>query len=324
MRQQVTRRDVARRDSVLAVARAQAVRSGGSKFRPIHSSTRSSAQTMSHKEPSLGACCAAELLGTFVLIFFGCGAVHVAVVLGGLSGTWQVATVWGFGVAIAVYAFGSVGGAHINPAVTIASMCFGGFDASRVLPYIAAQLAGAFLAAFVLHVIFSGSIAAYEEIHRIERGAPGSEVTASMYGEYFPNPAVEFHGAGAAARLENLSTASAAFAEIVGTAILVFVVFALTDARNHGGPGEKLAPFFIGMTVASIIVVIGPLTQSCLNPARDFGPRLFASLAGWGPFAWTGQTGLASILAVYLAAPIIGGVLGAGLWTNVVARWRAE
>jgi len=273
---------------------------------------------MSDSKDCLGRCCAAELIGTFLLVFIGCGAVHVAVTLGALEGVWQVASMWGFAVALAIYAIGNISGAHINPAITVAMACFGGFSKSRVVPYILAQLVGAFLAACALYVIFSGSISAYEAANDIVRGARGSEVTASMYGEFFPNPTVGLHGSGEDAKIENLSTGSAAFAEILGTAILAFCVCAFTDGRNKGSPGDRMAPFFIGMTVAVLIGVLGPLTQACLNPARDFGPRLFSSMAGWGGVAWTGEVGIGPILLVYLVSPILGAVGGAALYTKVI------
>ena len=83
---------------------------------------------------------------------------------------------------------------------------------------------------------------------------------------------------------------AACLAEILGTAILALVVVAVTDARNRGGPGI-FAPVFIGLTVSILICVIAPLTQACFNPARDFGPRLFAYFAGWGPIAIPGPRG---------------------------------
>src|SRR5438874_6881506 len=92
----------------------------------------------------------AEALGTFILILFGCGAVHSAVLTGAQSGLWQVAIVWGMGVALAAYCVGGVSGAHINPAMTIALAVWGRFPWSKVVPYILAQLGGAMLAAAVL------------------------------------------------------------------------------------------------------------------------------------------------------------------------------
>src|SRR5215207_7815962 len=89
----------------------------------------------------------AEGLGTFILILFGCGAVHATVLTGAQSGIWQVAIVWGSGVAFAAYCVGGISGAHINPAMTIALATWGRFDWDKVGPYIGAQLVGAFMAA---------------------------------------------------------------------------------------------------------------------------------------------------------------------------------
>ena len=81
---------------------------------------------------------------------------------------------------------------------------------------------------------------------------------------------------------------SAFLAEFLGTLILALVVFAGTDLRNSAAPQGRMAPVFIGLTVAILISVIAPLTQACFNPARDFGPRLFAYFAGWGNIAIPG------------------------------------
>src|SRR5207302_7606480 len=102
-----------------------------------------------------------------------------------------------------------------------------------------------------------------------------------------------------------VSPGMAFLAEFLGTILLALVVFALTDERNTGAPPAYLAPVFIGLTVAILISVIAPLTQACFNPARDFGPRLFASLAGWGNVAIPGPNGI-HVLTVYLFAPVAG------------------
>jgi glycerol uptake facilitator protein len=265
----------------------------------------------------------AEFLGTFLLIFFGCGAVHAAVLTGAQSGLWQVAIVWGVAIMLAIYAVGAVSGAHINPAMTIASMIWRGFPKSRVIPYIVAQVAGAFVAAAALFVLFEPHIAAREAAKGVTRGEAGSEMTAMCYGEYFPAPGSIGAGEGpyspeAHLQLTSLmSPGRAFFAEFLGTAILAFVVFAATDSRNPGAPVSSNAPVFIGLTVSVLISVIAPLTQACFNPARDFGPRLFASMAGWGTIALPGLNDL-NWLWVYIVAPTAGAIVGAGFYDFLI------
>lgn len=257
--------------------------------------------------------CLAELLGTFILVFFGLGAVHAAVLTDAQTGIWQVAIVWGIAIALAIYTAGAVSGAHINPAITIAFLLFRKFPPGKVPAYIASQLLGAFLAAATLHVIFGGLINEFETAHQVQRGQAGSERSAMLYGCYFPNPAV--------AQQKNwpsdvLSAPQAFAAEAVGTAFLGLFVFALTDPRNPGGSGRHLAPLFIGLTVSIIISVAGPLTQAGLNPARDFGPRLFTYLAGWGSIAIPGPRN--DFFAVYILAPILGAILGAMIYHYLI------
>jgi glycerol uptake facilitator protein len=138
------------------------------------------------------------------------------------------------------------------------------------------------------------------------------------YGEYFPNPGGLAGGEGpydavAHEKLnERVSEGVACFAEVLGTLILGLVVAAVTDPKNPAGP-QRLAPAFIGLTVAALICVIAPLTQACFNPARDLGPRLFAFFAGWGPIAIPGPRGW-GFLTVYIFSPFAGAVLGIGLY----------
>lgn len=269
-------------------------------------------------EPELRSCAAAECVGTFILIFFGCGSVHVAVTLDGLTGGWQVASVWGFAVTLAIYAVGNISGAHINPAITVAMACWSGFPWGRVVAYILSQLFGAFLAACCLFAIFFGSIVEYERGKGIKRGESTSIVTAAMYGEYHPNPTIELHAKAGTENRDTVGLGAAVFAEVLGTAFLAFFVFAFSDPHNKRSPGEQLAPFFIGATVALLVAVIGPVTQACLNPARDFGPRIFAALAGWGELAFPGPRGILDTLAVYLAAPIAGAIVGGFAYQKLI------
>jgi glycerol uptake facilitator protein len=249
-----------------------------------------------------------EFFGTFLLVFFGCGSVCTAVTTGAQVGIFQVAIVWGIGIATAIYLTGSLSSAHLNPAVTVASAVWSRFPRNLVLPYIGVQMLGAFAAAAMLYCIFGGVIAAYERQNGIERGGPGSEATAMVFGEYFPNPGGK--PLIAAAR-ETMPTGAAFAAEVVGTAILLLVIFCSTDERNADRP-QILTAAMIGLTVTILISLLGPLTMACLNPARDFGPRLFSVIAGWKtvPFSTNGF----GWLTVYIIAPILGGVVGGGIY----------
>ncbi len=261
----------------------------------------------------MGRECIAEFLGTFVLVFFGVGSVHAAVLTGAQSGLWQVAVVWGIAIALAIYAAGAVSGAHINPAMTLAFSAFRGFPARKVPFYVAAQLAGAFCAAATLYVLFGNILHSFESSMGIVRGQAGSELSGMVLGEYFPNPAVaKAQGWGP----ESVTLWQAMLAEGIGTAFLAFFVFSVTDRRNSGGPGDRLAPLFIGLAVSIVISIIAPLTQAGLNPARDFGPRLFAWLAGWGNVAIPGPRG--GFLAVYILSPMIGALSGAAVYQALV------
>lgn len=246
-----------------------------------------------------------EFFGTFLLVFFGCGSVAAAVLTGAQVGLFQVAIVWGVGIATAIYVTGSLSGAHLNPAVTCALATAGRFQAARVGGYIAAQFAGAFVAAAVLHVLFAGPLGAFETANGIVRGAAGSEASAMIFGEYFPNPGGKPFTDEIRARVSPL----AAFAiEAVGTAILVLVILSVTDERNASRPRELVA-VTIGLTVMLLISLLAPLTQAGFNPARDLAPRVWSALAGWGsvPFSTNGW----GWLTVYVLAPLMGGQLGA-------------
>ncbi len=269
-----------------------------------------------------------EFVGTYLLVFFGCGVVHSAVLTGAQCGLWQVAIVWGVAIMLAIYVVGGVSGAHINPAMTLAFAVRGRFSWRLVGPYIITQVFGAFAAAATLYVLFSPWLAAKEAEKGVVRGQPGSEVTAMCYGEYFPSPgplagATGPYSAEEAQRLETLVSEPVAFlAEMLGTLVLATVVFAVTDARNRDGPG-RLAPVFIGLTVSALISFIAPLTQACFNPARDFGPRLFAFLAGWGEIALPGPSAT-GFLTVYIIAPAIGALLGAHLYDFVLRPTNSD
>ncbi|MEJ2684760.1 MAG: aquaporin [Candidatus Sulfobium sp.] len=249
-----------------------------------------------------------ELVGTFILVFLGCGAVAVSVLFSSHFGLFQVAAIWGIGVTLAIYATRHLSCAHLNPAVSVAMVTGGRMSIRRLPAYVAAQFAGAFMAAAVLYMLFSASIARYEKGHGIVRGKPASVSTAMIFADFYPNP-----GAGPAAAVTPLN---AFLAESGGTFLLVFLIFALTEGCNLGRPGEPLSPLFIGVTVTVIICIIAPLTQAGLNPARDFSPRIFATLEGWAEVAF--PAGRYDFLTVYIAGPLSGGIGASLLFTRLL------
>ncbi len=247
-----------------------------------------------------------EFLGTFILVFFGCGSVAVTALFSSHSGLFQVALLWGFSVTIAIYATRHLSCAHLNPAVSIA-MVIGKRMSIRKLPvYLCAQILGAFLAASVLYLLFSTSIAQYEMNNEIVRGSAESVKTAMIFTEFYPNP-----GSGSNA---SVSMTTAALAEAVGTFALVFFIFAITEGCNLGRPNDIMAPVFIGLALALIISILAPLTQAGLNPARDFSPRMFTLLAGWGEAAMPDEN--YGYIIVYILAPIAGGSLASLFFTK--------
>ena len=260
--------------------------------------------------PDLLRRCVAEVIGTWLMVFAGTAVVAAAVLAGAQVGLWQVAVAWAVGVSLAIYLTAAASGAHLNPAVSLAFAIFRPQDFPRRLlfPYWVSQLLGAVLAGISVLMLYGSFIRRFEEQQGVTRGEPGSQISAMMFGEYFPNPGVAGTGETAAALVSPLGAMAV---EAVGTGILVLVIFALVDRRNTSLPAKYLAPVLIGLTVALLISMLAPLTQGGWNPARDFGPRLVSFFAGWGNMAIPGPSGG---FWAYIAGPLVGGPLGAAVY----------
>lgn len=243
---------------------------------------------------------AAEFLGTFVLIVFGVGVVAQVVLSGGTSGQYlSINVAWGLAVTMACYVAGGISGAHLNPAVTVALAAHRGFPWAKVVPYAAAQVAGAFAAAAVVFLTYREAFTAFDGGVRQIAGPQG---TAGVFATY-PQPF--------------LSTFPGGFIDqIVGTALLVLVIFGITDRRNAPAPGS-LTPVIVGLLVVVIGMTFGYNAGYAINPARDFGPRLFTAVAGWGSGVFTAANGW---WWVPIAAPCIGGLIGGAVYDLLITR----
>ena len=249
-----------------------------------------------------------ELLGTFILVFFGCGSIAVTTIFNAHSGLLQIAIIWGMGATLAIYATRHISCAHINPAVTIAMLIGGRMSVKKLPAYLLGQFAGAFLAATVLYFLFSSSILEYESTHNIIRGEFSSLKTAMIFCEYFPNPEL--------GHSLKISLFNAFFAEMIGTFILIFFIFSLTDGCNVGRPDDSLTPLFIGLSLTLLISIIAPITQAGFNPARDLAPRLLAYISGWGQIAF--HKSFFDVLFVYIIGPISGAIFASLLFKRII------
>ena len=222
----------------------------------------------------------AEFIGTFWLVFGGCGSAVLAASFPDVGiGLLGVSLAFGLTVVTMAYAIGHVSGCHLNPAVSIGLMVGGRFSSSELGPYIAAQVLGAVAGAGVLYFIASG--------------APGFEVAAGFasngYGEHSPG---------------GYSMAAALLMEVVMTFMFLMIILGATDSRAPAG----FAPLAIGLGLTLIHLVSIPVTNTSVNPARSTGPALF--VGGWA----------ISQLWLFWVAPIIGAVLAGLAYKKVSAE----
>jgi len=242
---------------------------------------------------------AAEFLGTFTILAFGIGVVAQSVLSQNAAGSYLAINLgWGLGVMLGIYTAAGVSGAHLNPAVTIALAVRRGFPWPKVPIYTLAQTAGAFVAAAVVYITYREAFAAYDSGVRQVQGTLG---TAGIFATY-PQPF--------------LSIGGGLIDQVVGTALLMAGVLAITDQRNSGPPGWLVAPLVGGLVVA-IGLAFGFNAGYAINPARDFGPRLFTAVAGWGGGVFTASNGW---WWVPIVGPIAGAVIGAAAYDVCVGR----
>jgi glycerol uptake facilitator protein len=242
----------------------------------------------------------AEFLGTFILIALGTGVVAMVVLFPSAvpgemvhGGFTNITVAWGLAVTMGIYIAGKVSGAHLNPAVTLALAVFRGFPWRKVLPYSFAQTAGAFVAAAL---VYKNYLPAFHQVD------PQLERTAGVFTTFPAFPAMLQAGF---------------LDQVIGTGLLLLFIFAITDEYNMP-PGANMAPLMIGLVVVAIGMSFGGMHGYAINPARDFGPRLFTVVAG---FRNNGITDGNRIWWVPVLAPLLGGLAGAALYDFGIRRF---
>ena len=248
----------------------------------------------------------AEFFGCFILISFGDGVVAMLWGLVGSgrsaagplqsSGDWLLITWgWALAVAFAVYVAGGVTGAHINPAITLAAALRRQLPWNKVPGYWVAQVLGCFVGAALVFLVYNNAINHFDQMNHIVKGTAASKGTYSTFATF---PAPYFH-----------NLLGPLIDQIVGTFFLALFVFAVTDEFNLP-VGANLTPFIVGMVVMAIGISFGANAGYAINPARDFGPRMFAWIAGWGSQAMPGNYGNVND---YFWIPIVGPLIGAAI-----------
>src|SRR5579885_718213 len=243
----------------------------------------------------------AEFFGTLVLILFGDGCVASFLLFNKISpfpfaNTWLV-IIWGWGLAVmlGIYVAGAISGAHINPAVTLGFAVTGRFPWNKVLYYWVAQLVGAFVAAALLYLIYRGAI------NNHLQGANIADPIRGVGTVFYTSPKA-FVG-----------TLGAFGDEFIGTALLVGLILAIVDGRNQPVQGN-LNPLIIGLLVVAIGASFGLNTGYAINPARDFGPRLWVTAVGGGWNSFNFYTWIP------IVAPLAGGAIGALLYDFTIGK----
>ncbi len=251
-------------------------------------------------QPTLLGELVAEFLGSFIIAIFGFGVVaQVTVGAGGLGGHDSIAWSWGLGVTFGIFVAGTISGAHLNPAVTLAVATYKGFPWQKVGPYVLAQVVGWFFGALAIFFNYVNSINVIDPKHTIKTQGIFSTLPGNG------NNALDVH------------LPQAFMDQVLGTAVLVFLIFAITDALG-ANPTPAVSAIAVGLVIVGIGFALGTDDGYAINPARDFGPRLMEYIVGYHG-AWLDQRGTV-FFWVPILGPIVGGLVGGGVYQATIAR----
>jgi len=235
-----------------------------------------------------------------LILLLGGGAVASVVLFGkGVpgevvnGGATNINLAWGLAVAFAVAISGKVSGGHLNPAVTLSLAIFRGFEWKKAAPYILAQTLGAFVGSALVFLTYKPAFLRYD---------PGLDTTAGVFTTFPAFPEMPVAGF---------------IDQVIGTALLLFLVMAVTDEKNLAVPSWAV-PLLVGLIVMVIGMCFGTLHGYAINPARDFGPRVFTVLAGFKNNGLTDGTG---IWLIPIIGPMLGGIVGTATYEFTLRRW---
>ncbi|ROL51400.1 Aquaporin-3 [Anabarilius grahami] len=246
----------------------------------------------------------AECLGTLILVMFGCGAVAQVVLSEGSHGLFlTVNLAFGFAATLGILVCGQVSGGHLNPAVTFA-LCLLGREKWRKFPvYFLFQTLGSFLGAAIIFAEYHDAMYDYAGESN-ELLVVGPKATAGIFATY---PSA------------HLTILNGFFDQVIGTSSLIVCILAIVDPYNNPIP-QGLEAFTVGFSVLVIGLSMGFNSGYAVNPARDFGPRLFTAIAGWGGEVFTARE---CWFLVPIFAPFIGSVIGVLVYQLMVG-WHVE
>ncbi len=211
---------------------------------------------------------------------------------------WGLCIVWGLSVTTAIYVTGAVSGTHANPAVTLSLAIFRGFSWRKVPLYMVAQIAGGVIGAAGVYALFAPVIDHFAAVHHMDRLHDGAAA-----GVFFTHPG------------DFVTPMHSFVVQIILTGLLLLGIFAITCEYNTMAPQANSSALMIGLLVAGIGASAGFLDGWAINPARDFGPRLFCYVAGWGGSALPSP---GNYWWVPIAGPLVGGVAGAGIYQALI------
>jgi MIP family channel proteins len=243
---------------------------------------------------------AAEFLGTFVLVALGVAVVAQVTLSRQEAGQYlSINFGWALAVTLGAYVAGGVTGAHLNPAVTLALAVRRGFPWPKVAAYWLAQFAGAFAASAVVYATYREAL---DDFDGGVRQVSGPQATAGIWATYpqaFLSPLPD-----------------GMLDQVIGTALLTLLIFALSDRRNLAPPAW-FGPIAVGAVVLEIGMTFGYNSGYAINPARDLSPRLFTAMAGWGSEVFRAGRGW---WWVPIVGPLVGGVIGGVVYDAFIGR----